>query len=150
MPRPTRSDSCRLISAKVRRIMEWFPIARVEEIPPGRTLYREVHGYAILLVNYRGTFHALGGICPHQDRPMVGASLWEDKVECPWHHFQFEILTGENHYPRNVYPKGIPELEKQVRPLPKYRVLVRDGVVYISLPATEGGDRKNTSASEGE
>ncbi len=27
-----------------------------------------------------------------------GAVLWGPLIDCPWHHFQFDCRTGENHF----------------------------------------------------
>jgi ferric uptake regulator family protein len=40
---------------------------------------------------------------------------------------------GENHYPRNVYPKDYERLEAQLRPLNSYAVELRDGGVWVDL-----------------
>jgi nitrite reductase/ring-hydroxylating ferredoxin subunit len=108
-------------------------LARVEEIPPGRTLFVRAGKTPVILGNYRGTIHALHGICPHQFNPLEGAILWDHLLECPFHHFQFDVRTGENHYPKNVYPKDMPQLQRQVRRLRTYPVEVKDGDVWVDL-----------------
>jgi 3-phenylpropionate/trans-cinnamate dioxygenase ferredoxin subunit len=51
----------------------------------------------------------------------------------PFHHFQYDVTTGENFFPRNVYPKDYKRLEAQVRPLRTYAVELRDGEVWVDL-----------------
>ena len=50
-----------------------------------------------------------------------------------FHHFQDDVTTGENYFPRNVYPKDYKRLEAQVRPLKTYLVEVRNGDVWVDL-----------------
>ena len=93
----------------------------------------------MILANGEGTVYALDGVCPHQNNPLEGAEVWNHLLECPWHHFQFDIRTGENCYPKNVYPVDMPHLGKQVRSLDTYPVEVRDGEVWVDLEPYEGG-----------
>jgi 3-phenylpropionate/trans-cinnamate dioxygenase ferredoxin subunit len=59
--------------------------------------------------------------------------MWDNLIDCPFHHFQYDVRTGENYFPRNVYPKDYKRLESQVRPLKTYTVEVRDGDVWVDL-----------------
>jgi 3-phenylpropionate/trans-cinnamate dioxygenase ferredoxin component len=108
-------------------------LARAGEIPPGQCKFVWAGEAAVLLVNYRGTIYALSGICPHRNNPLEGAVLWGHFVDCPYHHFQYDVRTGENHFPKNVYPEDMPQLEQQVRPLRSYPVEVREGEVWVDL-----------------
>jgi 3-phenylpropionate/trans-cinnamate dioxygenase ferredoxin subunit len=54
-------------------------------------------------------------------------------VDCPWHHFQFDCRTGANHFPANVYQKDLQQLRKQVTPLKRYPVEIRDGEVWVAI-----------------
>jgi nitrite reductase/ring-hydroxylating ferredoxin subunit len=47
--------------------------------------------------------------------------------------FQYDVKTGENYFPRNVYPKDYKRLEAQVGPLKTYEVKLRDGEVWVNL-----------------
>ncbi|HSB15672.1 MAG TPA: Rieske 2Fe-2S domain-containing protein [Bryobacteraceae bacterium] len=113
--------------------MALWKLARAAEIPPGQTRFVWAGEAAVLLVNYRGAIYALSGICPHRNNPLEGAVLWGHLVDCPYHHFQYDVRTGENHFPKNVYPEDMPQLEQQVRPLRSYRVEVREGDVWVDL-----------------
>jgi len=54
-------------------------------------------------------------------------------LDCPWHHFQYDVRTGENHFPRNVYPADIPQLRAELRPLRKYPAELRNGEIWADL-----------------
>jgi nitrite reductase/ring-hydroxylating ferredoxin subunit len=63
--------------------------------------------------------------------------LWDHLIDCPFHHFQYDVRTGENHFPRNVYPEDIPRLQAQLRPLEAFPVKMEDGWIWVDLdPAT--------------
>lgn len=113
--------------------MPFVKLARVEEIPPGRTKYVAREPAPIVLANFEGTVYALYGLCSHQNRPLDGAILWGHLLDCPWHHFQYDCRTGENFFPKNVYPQTIERLQQQVRSLKRYSVEVRDGDVWVNV-----------------
>jgi len=107
--------------------------ARVDEVPPGTTRFCCIEGQGTVLAHWEGHIYALAGICPHRNNPLEGARLWGHLLDCPWHHFQYDIRTGENHYPRNVYPPDYAALQEQVRPLDTYAVEVRGGEIWVDL-----------------
>jgi 3-phenylpropionate/trans-cinnamate dioxygenase ferredoxin component len=113
--------------------MPFFLVANTTDIPPDRTRFYTITGRPLVIAHRAGRFHALGGICPHKGHSLDGAVLWDDLIDCPWHHFQYDIRTGENYFPRNVYPEDVPELEKQLRPLPVYPLEVRGNEIWVQL-----------------
>jgi len=108
-------------------------IARAEAIPPGQKRFFVIDSKPVLVANVDGEFFAPHGLCPHRLNPLDGATLLDYLLDCPWHHFQYDLRTGENHFPRNVYPADLPVLRAQVGPLQKYPVEVRDGEVWADL-----------------
>lgn len=114
--------------------MAFQKVARAEEIPPGATKYVVAGETPVILANVEGEHFALYGLCPHRDNPLEGATLWDHLIDCPFHHFQYDVRTGENYFPKNVYPADLPALEPQVRPLETYPVEVREGDVWVDVP----------------
>jgi 3-phenylpropionate/trans-cinnamate dioxygenase ferredoxin subunit len=108
-------------------------IAHVEQIPRGRTHFLCVQATPLLIANVEGEIFVLAGFCPHRNNPLDGATLIDHLVDCPWHHFQYDVRTGENHFPRNVYPPDLPKLQTQLRPLRKYAVQLREGEIWVNL-----------------
>lgn len=113
--------------------MPFQKVARVEDVPPGQTRFLRIGGRPLLLVNSAGLIHAFTGICPHRQFPLEGATLSGHLLDCPWHHFQYDVRTGENHYPRNVYPSDLPYLQAQLQPLRRYPVQLRDDEIWVDL-----------------
>ena len=105
----------------------------MEEVPPGKTKYLVIGKRPFVLANWNGAIYALSGLCPHQQNPLEGATLWGHLIDCPWHHFQYDIRTGENWFPQNVYPTSYSDLKSQLRPLKTYTVEVRDGDIFVDL-----------------
>lgn len=108
-------------------------LAQLDDIPTGRTKYLVIETTPLILANWSGTIYALEGLCPHQKNPLEGATLWDNLLDCPFHHFQYDVRTGENYYPKNVYPRDYPRLQEQLNPLKTYPVQVRDGAVWVDI-----------------
>jgi nitrite reductase/ring-hydroxylating ferredoxin subunit len=114
--------------------MEFVTVARAAEVAPGQTRSIQTGGRLILLVNDGGTFYALQGLCGHQNLPPSRGRFWQGTIDCPWHHFQYDLKTGENLYPRRIYPlDALPRLRQQVQPLQTYPVRVVNGELQVGL-----------------
>ena len=61
----------------------------------GWTRFNRPHGRQVLvLAHWAGWLFALEGFCPHRENPLEGAVLWDHLLDCPWHHFHYDIRTG--------------------------------------------------------
>jgi nitrite reductase/ring-hydroxylating ferredoxin subunit len=105
-------------------------IARTEDVPSGRTRFIVIRGKPLALARWEGRIHVLGGLCPHQSKPLSCARVWGGLVTCPWHNFQYDLRTGENRYPRDVFP---PDLRSQLAPLKTYPVEIRGDEIWADL-----------------
>lgn len=115
-------------------LITYVTVARVEEILPGQTRLVQVGECLILLINEAGTFHALQGLCAHQNLSLAESKVWKGVLDCPWHHFQYDIRTGENLYPKRVYPlKTLPHLRNQILPLQIYPIQIVDQDVQVGI-----------------
>lgn len=113
--------------------MGFRKIGRVEEIPPGETKYVCLDQVPVIVANWKGQFFALSGTCPHKHYPLEGARLWDQLLDCPWHHFQYDVRTGENYFPKNVYPEDYPRLRSQLQPLKTYPVEIKEGEIWVKV-----------------
>lgn len=99
---------------------DWIAIARVEECPPGTSIERVAGERMVALANVDGSLHALEGLCPHQGGPLGTGRLCGTILTCPWHGWQFDVVTGRH------------QISPTVRQ-PVHEVRVRDGVVEVRL-----------------
>lgn len=120
---------------------QFIKIAEIGDVPPGSIRAVDLDGRRILLVNLKGAFFAVDARCPHQAGPLDEGTLWGEILECPWHHYRYDIRTGENLYPKNVYPSDLPFLQQDLRPLRTYRVKVEgEDILVEARPAgSQGG-----------
>jgi len=99
---------------------DWIAIARVEECPPGASIERVAGERMVALANVDGSLHALEGLCPHQGGPLGTGRLCGTILTCPWHGWQFDVVTGRH------------QISPTVRQ-PVHEVRVRDGMVEVRL-----------------
>ena len=114
-------------------LVRFVQLARVEEVPPGQTLYFGLESGPVVLANYEGTVHALSGVCLHKLNPLDGATLRGPHIDCPYHHYQYDVRTGANHYPQCALPKEGSALDGEFKPLRVYPVEVRDGEIWVNI-----------------
>lgn len=67
-----------------------------EQFPPETVKTVNLGEYKICLARFKDTFYAVQDTCTHE-----GASLGKGEcklngtVECPWHHYRFDLTTGQ-------------------------------------------------------
>ncbi|MBE9180402.1 Rieske 2Fe-2S domain-containing protein [Oculatella sp. LEGE 06141] len=108
-------------------------VAWVDEVAPGEMRAVDVNEQRLILANVEGTFYAIAADCPHRQAPLIQGWLWGHAIECPWHHYRYDLRTGENLYPRNVYPTDLTYLEKDLNPLHCYPVQVEGDAVLVEI-----------------
>ncbi|MBI4479841.1 MAG: non-heme iron oxygenase ferredoxin subunit [Acidobacteria bacterium] len=69
-------------------------VANVTDLPNGKVKSITVGEKTIALCNVNGTFYALDNVCIHRGGPLGEGYLDGEKLECPWHGWQFEVKTG--------------------------------------------------------
>ena len=71
---------------------------------------------------------------PAPGRPARPGELYHGALECPWHSFRYNLRTGRNLYPANVYPDDMPELMEDIKPVRAFRVKRegKDVLVWIA------------------
>jgi thiamine pyrophosphate-dependent acetolactate synthase large subunit-like protein/nitrite reductase/ring-hydroxylating ferredoxin subunit len=108
--------------------LEWYRVANVAEVPPGRVKTVTAGTHSMALTNIDGEFTAMDNRCPHQGGPLGEGSIevgsdgqcW---LRCPWHGWDFDPKTGR--------PPGGHEDSGQCI----YPVDVHDEGVYVGLEA---------------
>ena len=127
-------------------------VGRVSELPPGERLIVEVEGRSIGVFHVHGQFYALRNRCPHQGAPLCkgaikgmtlpsrpGEYIWGREGEilrCPWHGWEFDILTGRSIY--NPHKVRVRTYEVTVEAdedpsVETYPVTVEDGVIVLHV-----------------
>jgi nitrite reductase/ring-hydroxylating ferredoxin subunit len=98
----------------------WIRIAAEGEVAPGECNEFVAGERIVALFNVDGAYYALDGICPHQGGPLGKGSLSGRIVTCPWHGFQFDVVTGQHQTSRSLVH-------------PTFPVKVEDGDVWVDV-----------------
>jgi len=101
--------------------VEFVPVARAEDIPPGTVMPVRAGDEEIALAHCDGGFYAVQGHCLHLEGPLGHGHLDGCVLSCPWHGWQYDVRTGQNEF----------DLAIQLR---TYDVQVEDGEVRVGLP----------------
>lgn len=63
--------------------------------------------------------------CPHAGGSLSSGEVSRDKVVCPWHHWEFDLASGESTHSRLARVRSYP-------------ARIRDGFVWADLDAEAG------------
>ncbi len=74
---------------------DFIKIAVTSEIPPGGMKGFVVGKEKILVANLGGKFYATSSVCTHVGGPLEKGSLKDGVVTCPWHHSEFDVMSGK-------------------------------------------------------
>lgn len=100
----------------------WIRACDVSACGTGQAIEVVIDDRIVALFNVDGAFYALDGICPHQGGPLGCGELAGMVVTCPWHGWQFDVVTGANRLsPRIVQPR--------------FPTRVDDGAVWVDVEA---------------
>ena len=97
------------------------------DLPVDTQAVATVAGMQILLINDRGTIHALENRCSHADSPLDCGRVRLGWIACPAHGARFDLATGE----ALTGPAS--------EPVRVFAVRVTDGTIEVDAQAIAGG-----------
>ena len=101
----------------------WTPIIELARLnPPPRGTFVSVEGreLAVFAVPRTPGIVVIDNACPHANGNLSGGALVGGVVECPWHQWRFDLVTGRCVHAETVCVR-------------KYDVRVREGALYARL-----------------
>ncbi len=101
----------------------WHRIGAREELLARVPCTLRLEGASLALFHYQGAFRAIGAACNHKGGPLAEGRLRDEYVVCPWHGWEYSVLTGQG-------PAGYDEEQ-----VPVYTVEERADGVYVATPA---------------
>lgn len=78
--------------------------------------------HRIAVFHHEGAFRAISDICNHKGGPLSEGRLHDEFVMCPWHGWEYSLLTGRG-------PEGYDEVQ-----VPIFAVEERSDGVYVETP----------------
>jgi len=77
-------------------VASFTKVATVTDIPDGSGKTVEAGGKKIAVFNAGGKFYAIDNTCKHRGGPLGEGELQGTVVVCPWHGWEYDIVTGAN------------------------------------------------------
>ena len=109
--------------------VSWYRVLPSAELARRGLRKVSVAGRAILLARLAdGTPAATAVVCPHEAADLSEGSVYMGAIDCPRHHYLYDLKTGQNRYPRNVFPA---DQAATLAPLACYPVREQDGWIWI-------------------
>lgn len=82
----------------------YIPVARLEEVPPGKVKLVEAGGKPILLCNTKDRIFAVINKCSHADERLDCGRMKSGWIACPVHGARFNLETGAPMNPPATQP----------------------------------------------
>ncbi len=106
-----------------RTIMEsgkqFIGVARLDQLKQGKGKKVLIGGKPIALFMHNNEVRAVSDVCAHQKGPLHKGRILGEFVECPWHHWTYNLKDG-------CGPPGFHDC------VPCYPVKVVEGVVFVA------------------
>lgn len=76
---------------------EFRKLTTVSELPPaGEAREFTLDDRTICVANENGKCSAMDNVCAHRGGPLGQGVVEQGKVVCPWHGWQFDLVTGKS------------------------------------------------------
>ncbi|ERT04668.1 rieske domain protein [Lyngbya aestuarii BL J] len=73
----------------------WVAITTIEEIPDGGILAVELDGLKLIITQFADKIQAYRNSCTHLAMPLDKGKIQDGILTCPFHHFQYNLTTGD-------------------------------------------------------
>ena len=108
--------------------MGFYDVAKKDSIPEGSMKAFKIQGKDILVVNYNGSYYAIGSKCTHMGGDLSKGVLEGNIVRCPRHGSKFDVTTGKN----TLGPK-IGFLKLKTSDEPVYEVKIEGDSIMVEI-----------------
>jgi nitrite reductase (NADH) small subunit len=76
-------------------VAEFTTVGKLSDLAPGSSKVVDANGKALALFNVAGVVYVMDNTCRHRGGPLGEGLLEGDVVTCPWHHWEYNVRTGE-------------------------------------------------------
>lgn len=67
----------------------------VADLPEGKSIEKRIFARRVAVFNYKGQLIGIESECKHQKASLCNGNLKDNVINCPWHGWKYDILTGE-------------------------------------------------------
>ena len=107
----------------------WHQTLASDRLARGKLSKVSIGGQPVLLARLEdGSVAAASAVCPHEAADLSQGAVYMGAVDCPRHHYLYDLRTGENRYPRRVFPA---DRAVRLADLPLYAAKEEDGWIWV-------------------
>ncbi len=107
----------------------WYEVLRTAELQRGTLCKVRAGGSAVVLARLEdGVLAAASVVCPHEGADLSEGRVYMGAIDCPRHHYLYDLRTGRNRYPRDVFPA---DQAGALAPLQLYPVREKSGWIWV-------------------
>jgi nitrite reductase/ring-hydroxylating ferredoxin subunit len=110
-------------------------VCTTRDVPRSECREFPVVGRSIIVCEYSGAYYAHSPFCSHLAFSLDGAPVRNGQIECPWHRYCYDVVTGKNEFPGESGLFGDPELAHPVPPLATFALERRGDELYVDVEA---------------
>lgn len=103
--------------------MRFYLLEKFINLHDGYRRAFKIDQYQLLLLQENGEQYLIEALCPHRGHPLESASIENNLLRCPLHHYEFDLRAG----------RLINSTEEPCRALRRYELVVRDKDVGVML-----------------
>jgi len=70
-------------------------MGKLSELSPGTAIEKRIMARRIAVFNVDGKLYGIESDCKHMKASLQKGKVQNDIVTCPWHHWQYDIRTGQ-------------------------------------------------------
>ena len=74
--------------------MRFLPLEKLINLFDGYRKIVKVDSLEVLLIQDSGELYIVQSRCPHRGQHLEAGPVAAGKIQCPWHHFVFDLVTG--------------------------------------------------------
>jgi nitrite reductase/ring-hydroxylating ferredoxin subunit len=75
--------------------MQRIKMGKLSELSPGQSIEKRILARRIAVFNVDGQLFGIESDCKHMKASLQKGKVQNDVVTCPWHHWQYDLKTGQ-------------------------------------------------------
>lgn len=79
--------------------MDFVVAACARDLRPGALTELQAGSWRLAVANVDGRYFAVDNNCPHNGGPLGKGRLIGEEIECPWHGWRWNVVTGRAAWP---------------------------------------------------
>jgi len=111
-------------------------VCRAADVPRSECREFNAGGRAIVVCEYAGEYYAHSAFCTHLSYSLDYAPVRDGQIECSWHRYCYDVVTGKNEFPGERGLFGDPQLSHPVAPLATFPIERRGDDLYVDVSTT--------------